>query len=63
MELRFIFLPNVKEHATLSARESVDHGGGVVVTENHVNRTATSGWMMRLVLLLLLFGRHVDDLR
>ena len=38
-----IFLHNVKEHATLSAGASVDHGSEVEATEDHVNRTADRG--------------------
>ena len=34
---------NVKEHATLSAGASVDHGGEVGITEEHVNRAADRG--------------------
>ena len=34
---------NVKEHATLSAGASVDHGVEVETTGNHVNRTADRG--------------------
>ena len=36
-------LHNVKEHATLSAGASVDHGSEVEATEDHVNRTADRG--------------------
>jgi hypothetical protein len=50
----FIFLPNVKEHATLSARASVDHGVDVEVTEDHVNRAADRGCVSRLVRLIIL---------
>ena len=38
-----IFLPNVKEHATLSAGPHVDHGVEVEITEDHVNRAADRG--------------------
>jgi hypothetical protein len=34
---------NVKEHATLSAGASVDHGVEVAITGNHVNRAADRG--------------------
>jgi hypothetical protein len=37
------FLPNVKEHAPLSARASVDHGVEVKTTDKHVNRAADRG--------------------
>jgi len=37
------FLENVKEHATLSAGASVDHGVEVVTMEDHVNRAADRG--------------------
>lgn len=43
------FLPNVKEHATLSAGVSVDHGVEVEPTVNHVNRAADRGCVSRLV--------------
>ena len=36
-------LHNVKEHATLSAGASVDHGVGIEATEDHVNRAADRG--------------------
>jgi hypothetical protein len=36
-------LPNVKEHATLSAGASVDHTVEVETTEGHVNRAADRG--------------------
>ena len=38
-----LFLPNVKEHATLAAGASVDHGVDVGITEDHANRTADRG--------------------
>ena len=36
-------LENAKEHAPLSAGASVDHGVGVGITEEHVNRAADRG--------------------
>lgn len=42
-------------HPPLGAGAGVDHGVEVVTTGNHVNRTAPSGWMMRLVVPLWLF--------
>ena len=42
-ETGLIYLPNVKEHATLSARASVDHGVEVETTGKHVNRAADRG--------------------
>ena len=36
-------LPNVKEHATLSARARVDHGVEVEFRKSHVNRAADRG--------------------
>ncbi len=42
----------------LVARASVTHGVKVVVTVNHLNRTATSGYVARLVLLLFYYLRH-----
>jgi hypothetical protein len=38
-----VSLHNVKEHATLSAGASVDHGVEVETTEKHVNRAADRG--------------------
>ena len=38
-----ISLQNVKEHATLSAGASVDHGVDVETTKEHVNRAADRG--------------------
>ena len=43
MVISFIFLANVKEHATLSAGASVDHGVEVETTGEHVNRAADRG--------------------
>ncbi len=40
----------------LVARASVTHGFGVVVTGNHLNRTATSGYVARLVVTLISFS-------
>ncbi len=37
------FLPNVKEHAPLSAGASVDHGVEVETTGEHENRAADRG--------------------
>jgi len=51
---------NVKEHATLSAGASVDHGVDVEITENHVNRAADRGCVSRLVLLLHWLHRRRD---
>ncbi len=48
------FLGERKAHPPLGARAEVYHGVKVVVTGNHRNRTAPSGWMVRLVLHLLL---------
>jgi hypothetical protein len=38
-----------KAHPPLGATAEVNHGFEVVDTGNHVNRTAPSGWMVRLV--------------
>ena len=46
-----------KAHPPLGARAEVYYGVEVVVTRNHRNRTAPSGWMVRLV------GYSVDCLR
>jgi hypothetical protein len=48
----FIFLSNVKEHATLSAGASVDHGVEVKTTKDHDNRAADRGCVSRLVRFL-----------
>jgi hypothetical protein len=45
------FLHERKAHPPLGARAEVSHGVKVVITGNHVNRTAPSGWMVRLVSL------------
>jgi hypothetical protein len=45
----YIFLPNVKEHATLSAGARVDHGVEFETTEDHVNKAADRGCVSRLV--------------
>jgi len=47
---------NVKEHATLSAGASVDHGVEVQTTQEHENRAADRGCVSRLVRLLLYAG-------
>ena len=63
----FNSLPNVKEHATLSAGASVDHRVGVEATEDHVNRAADRGCCVSSCSLLLVIdvGLHcttkVDD--
>ena len=41
-----------KAHPPLGARAEVSHGVKVVITGKHVNRTAPSGWMVRLVVPL-----------
>ena len=41
-------------HPPLGASANVERGVEVVVTGNHVNRAAPSGWMERLVLLSFL---------
>jgi hypothetical protein len=38
-----------RAHPPLGAGAGVDHGVDVVITGSHGNRTAPSGWMMRLV--------------
>jgi hypothetical protein len=45
--------PNVKAHPPLPARAKDDHRVEVEITGNHRNRAAGSGWMTRLVRLLL----------
>jgi hypothetical protein len=57
---------NVKEHATLSAGASVDHGVNVKTTEAHVKRAADRGccvstcWVSSVLLFrgLTWFGKH-----
>jgi hypothetical protein len=44
-----IFLAQRKAHPPLGARSEVSHGVELVITGKHVNRTAPSGWMVRLV--------------
>jgi hypothetical protein len=50
---KFNLLAERRAHAPLVARASVTHVFRVVVTENHLNRTATSGCVARLVVLLI----------
>ena len=50
------FFGERKAHPPLGAWAEVYHRVGVVITVNHRNRTAPSGWMMRLVVLLCLLG-------
>lgn len=45
----YSFLAYRRAHAPLGAATEVTHGVDVVVTENHVNRTAPSGCVARLV--------------
>ena len=46
------FFGERKAHPPLGAWAEVYHGVDVVVTGSHGNRTAPSGWMMRLVRLV-----------
>jgi hypothetical protein len=55
----FIYEPNVKEHATLSAGASVDHGVEVKAKIGHTNRAADRGCVSRLVVLSFLFALGV----
>lgn len=48
----FNFLAERKAHPPLGAVADVDHGVEVIIIINHRNRTASSGWMVRLVLPL-----------
>ena len=43
-----------KAHPPLGAGAEVSHGDSIEVTGKHVNRTAPSGWMMRLVRISLM---------
>ena len=57
-----MFLGERLAHPPLGARASVERGVEVVITENHVNRAAPSGWMERLVrFLLLVFGEGLTS--
>ncbi len=49
-------MPNVKEHATLSAGASVDNGVEVETTEDHVNRAADRGCCVSSCSVLLFLG-------
>jgi hypothetical protein len=46
------FLGERKAHPRLGARAEDFHVDMVVITRKHVNRTAPSGWMVRLVRIL-----------
>ena len=48
-----------RAHPPLGARAEVSHGIKVVITEKHVNRTAPSGWMVRLVGLIIHVAQSV----
>jgi len=48
---KFGNLSQRKAHPPLVARASVIHGVEGVVRKSHRNRTATRGWMVRLLLL------------
>jgi hypothetical protein len=56
------YLVERKAHPPLGAGAEVYHGVEVVITENHVNRTAPSGWMVRLVRLLVQRTLDADHL-
>jgi hypothetical protein len=56
-----VVLAQRKAHPPLGATAEVSHGVGVVVTGKHVNRTAPSGWMVRLVGLIFDSFRMQDD--
>jgi len=51
----FISLDNVKEHAPLSARASVDHGVKVETTQEHLNRAADRGCCVSTCSAILFF--------
>lgn len=55
------FLPNVKEHAPLSAGAGVDHGVGVETTGEHENRAADRGCCVSSCSLLLSDCRWVVE--
>jgi hypothetical protein len=66
VDLRFYSISGErKAHPPLGAGAEVSHGVEVVVTGNHVNRTAPSGWMVRLVrflgLLLIAESEPFED--
>ena len=52
------FLAERLAHPPLGARANVERGVEVVITENHVNRAAPSGWMERLVRLFIIGRLH-----
>lgn len=52
------FLRERKAHAPLVAAASVTHGVKVVITESHLNRTATSGCVSRLVVHLVVVSNQ-----
>jgi len=59
------FMQNVKEHATLSAGASVDHGVEVESTEEHVNRATDRGCCVSTcwaLFVLLEEGNHLSVL-
>jgi hypothetical protein len=49
MRILKFFNAERKAHPPLGATSEGSHGVEVVDTGNHVNRTAPSGWMVRLV--------------
>ena len=55
--VRYNLPPNVKEHATLSAGASVDHGVEVEGRKGHENRAADRGCVSRLVRCWLVCSR------
>ena len=56
-----LMLSNVKEHATLSAGASVDHGVEVGITGEHVNRAADRGCCVSSCSPLLICGLGLHE--
>jgi len=52
LSLTMAFLAERIAHPPLGASAHFEYGVEVVIMENHGNRAAPSGWMMRLVSLL-----------
>jgi hypothetical protein len=60
--MSFIFLTERRAHVPLGAGSSVTHGVKVVITGNHLNETAPSGYVARLVVpsLFCLLHNYFD---
>ena len=57
-EIMLIFISERRAHPPLPAWPVVSYGFRVLVTANHLNGTAGSGWMARLVVPIFYAGAY-----